>query len=157
LTNPGSPARFHVDQIDHVELCVPDRNVAAQWYADVLGLVAIPQYAVWADDRSGPLMIGTKAGGTKLALFEGEPKGSQRAVGFHLVAFRVDSTSFAQFIASLPLLDLKDEKGRKVTRERVADHAMAYSVYFCDPWGYQFEITTYDYDDATIELNRISS
>ena len=32
------PRRFRVDQIDHVEVFVPDRREAARWYAETLGL-----------------------------------------------------------------------------------------------------------------------
>ena len=144
---------FQVDQIDHVELHVPDRRAAAQWYRDVLGMEIISEFEHWAEDPRGPLMIGTELGGTKLALFEGQPTGSQRMIGFHLVAFRVNANSFAQFIANLGKLQLRDEHDRIVDPTRVADHDMAYSVYFCDPYGHQLEITTYDYDEAKVVLN----
>ena len=56
---------FHVDQIDHVELTVPDRHAAAKWYRDVLGLVIVAEYEHWAMDPKGPLMITTPQGSTK--------------------------------------------------------------------------------------------
>jgi catechol 2,3-dioxygenase-like lactoylglutathione lyase family enzyme len=144
---------FRVEQIDHVELCVPDRRTAAGWYRDVLGLEIIPEFEHWAEDPRGPLMIGTELGDTKLALFEGQPTGSQETVGFHLVAFRVSAESFAQFVADLGRLQLKDKHGRIVDPALVSDHGMAYSVYFCDPYGHQLEITTYEYDEAKVALN----
>ena len=145
---------FQVDQIDHVELYVPDRQIAANWYYDTLGIDVIPEYADWAKDPRGPLMIGTKQGNTKLALFEGNPSGSQSGIGFHLVAFRVSARSFVQFVSKLPELNLKNEHAQTVDRTMVSDHGKAYSIYFCDPFGHQLEITTYDYEETSIELNR---
>lgn len=146
------PMEFQVDQIDHVELYVPDRRIAAEWYRDILGLEIIAEFERWAEDPRGPLMIGTRLGSTKLALFEGQPLGSKRGTGFHLVAFRVSAASFAQFVGNLGKLELKDDQDRLVDSTLVADHDMAFSVYFCDPYGHQLEITTYDYDETKTAL-----
>lgn len=154
MSDTNDSKEFHVDQIDHVELCVPNRESAAAWYRDVLGMDVIPEFAHWAEDPRGPLMIGTKQGNAKLALFQGGPTGSQRSIGFHLVAFRVGATSFAHFVASLANLNLTDEHGRIVDSAMVSDHGKAYSVYFCDPWGHQLELTTYDYEATKQALNR---
>ena len=48
---------FRVSQIDHVEMFVPDRYLAAAWYQDVLGLTVLREDGDWANDRHGPLMI----------------------------------------------------------------------------------------------------
>lgn len=48
---------FRVLQIDHVELFVPDRHEAAEWYRRTLGLEIVPGYQDWAADPGGPLMI----------------------------------------------------------------------------------------------------
>ena len=58
-------------------------NVAA------LKTVVVEEFRDWAQADGGPLMIGTREGGTKLALFEGMPQSSRPTVGFHRVAFRV--------------------------------------------------------------------
>lgn len=42
---------FRVDQIDHVELFVPDRYQAAEWYRQVFGLKIVPEYEHWAVTR----------------------------------------------------------------------------------------------------------
>lgn len=152
MNDEQSPPLFQVDQIDHVELCVPDRHQAAQWYIETLGLRKLPQYDEWADDPAGPLMIGTACGNTKLALFQGQPAGSQAGIGFHLVAFRVGASSFLQFVASLPRLDLKDHQGRAVDAGLVTDHQRAFSVYFTDPFGNQLEITTYEHQTTRLKL-----
>ena len=145
---------FQVDQIDHVELFVPDRHQAAAWYRDVLGLEIITDLAEWADDPQGPLMIATRQGDTKLALFQGSPVGSQRHVGFYLLAFRVGATAFLEFITRLAELELRDAQGRRVAAEHVRDHGRAYSIYFCDPYAHCLELTTYDYAAVRSTLSR---
>lgn len=143
---------MRVDQIDHAELTVPSRYEAAGWYQRVLGLKILPEFEGWADDPRGPLMIGTAMADTKLALFKGEPKGSQPTVGFHLVAFRIAGQDFLNFLDQLESLQLLDENQQVVTRHHVSDHQRAFSIYFCDPWGHQLEITTYDHDVVRRQL-----
>lgn len=137
---------FRIDQIDHVEVDVPDRYEAAQWYANVLGFSIDPEFEFWADSPEGPLMLVSQQGGTKLALFTGQPAGSQRSIGFHLVAFRVNAKNFIRFLDRLPELHLVNRAGQPVHRESVADHTRAFSLYFCDPYQNQLELTTYDYE-----------
>ncbi len=145
---------FRVDQIDHVELFVPNRQEAAKWYHSVLGLKIVREYANWAEDRRGPLMISSDAGSTKLALFEGKPQGSIETAGFHLVAFRVGATAFMRFVNSLADLDLVNHLGERVTSKSVVDHTAAFSIYFSDPYGHRLELTTYEYEQAKKELAR---
>lgn len=140
--------RFEVEQIDHVEVCVPDRYEAAAWYAETLGLSIVPEYEQWAADPNGPLMIATPGGGTKIALFSGKPTGSREGTGFHLVAFRVSASSFKLFVKSLPELALKDESGQAVSKDCVRDHGQAFSIYFNDPYGNSLEVTTYEYEET---------
>ncbi|HUR19912.1 MAG TPA: VOC family protein [Vicinamibacterales bacterium] len=135
-------------QIDHVELFVPDRHEAAKWYQRVLGLVVVPEYEHWADDPRGPLMISSDGGNTKLALFEGTPQGSRETAGFHIVAFRVDATNFVSFLNRLTTMELTNHCGDRVTAAAVADHAGAWSIYFCDPFGHRLELTTYEYEQV---------
>ncbi len=137
---------IQVKQIDHVELTVPDRFEAAQWYEKILGLQVIDRCKGWADDPQGPLMIGTKEADTKLALFEGAPKGSKRNVGFHLVAFRVDGQEFLDLLDELSELSLTNTNGIVLSRNSVVDHELAFSIYFSDPWGNELEITTYAHE-----------
>ena len=40
---------FRVSQMDHVEMFVPDRYLAAAWYQDVLGLTVLREYEDWAN------------------------------------------------------------------------------------------------------------
>ena len=143
---------FRVEQIDHVELFVPERREAAAWYRRVLGLDIVLEYEHWADDPQGPLMISSDTGSTKLALFEGVPQGSRETAGFHLVAFRVGAADFARFLNRLADLDLVDHRGQRVTVNSVVNHTVANSIYFCDPFGHRLELTTYEYEDAKTKL-----
>jgi catechol 2,3-dioxygenase-like lactoylglutathione lyase family enzyme len=137
---------FQVLQIDHVELFVPDRQEAAAWYCRVLGLHVVPGFEQWTANPGGPLMIATTAGGTKLALFEGQPQQARPTAGFHRVAFRVGAEAFIAFVRRLDDRHLKDHQGRPVTADAVVDHNLAYSIYFCDPYGHRLEVTTYEHD-----------
>lgn len=140
--------RFEVEQIDHVEIYVPDREQAAKWYERVFGLRVIEAFRFWAVP-GGPLMMQTAQGNTKLALFEGPAQGSTAERGLRLVAFAVSGEGFIRFIESLPELNLRDHTGQVLNKNLVADHDKSYSIYFSDPWGNRFEITSYDYELIT--------
>ena len=146
---------FRVSQIDHVEVFVPDRYEAANWYQRTLGLTIVPGYEKWAVNPRGPLMISSDDGSTKLALFEGQPQESSRTSGWHLVAFRVDADGFLEFVARLADRHLIDHRGRTVTVDSVVDHEQAYSVYFSDPYGHCLELTTYDHEATRAALTQL--
>lgn len=143
---------FKVDQIDHVELFVPDRYAAARWYEQTLGLRILPEHEHWAVP-GGPLMISSDGGLTKLAVFEGEPRGCRPTAGHHRVAFRVSGTGFIQFLEHVREVPVYTDSGESVSSLRPVDHGKAYSVYFCDPYGNRFEITSYDYQDIRAKLS----
>ena len=147
-------AAFKVDRIDHVEFFVPDRHQAADWYDAVLGLKILSECEHWAANPSGPLMISSDGGRTKLALFQGQPQNARKTAGFHRVAFVVDAGNFERFLGQLQRLNLTDDDGHVVTRDDVKDHAGAYSIYFSDPYGHRLELTTYDYARAGELLRR---
>lgn len=134
---------FRVDGIDHVALTVPDRHEAAEWYGDVLGLDSLDEYEMWAD-RGGPLVVSSDGGRTMLALFDGESGDS----GPRHLAFRTDGAGFIEFLDRLGDLADVDAEGR----EDVVDHDLSFSVYFQDPYGHRFEVTTYDYDHVAAAL-----
>lgn len=142
---------FRVQQIDHVELFVPDMYDAARWYEHVLGLQIMRDFEEWAAG-GGPLMISSDNGDTKLALFQGEPVSAGPTAAFRRVAFRVGAEGFDEFIRRLPQLRLGDSRGEQVTAEAVVDHRQAYSIYFCDPYGHSLEVTTYEYAETTAKL-----
>jgi catechol 2,3-dioxygenase-like lactoylglutathione lyase family enzyme len=146
---------FRVSQLDHVEVFVPDRYEAAEWYRRTLGLDIVPRYQKWAANPRGPLMISSDDGSTKLALFEGQPQESGQTSGWHLVAFRVDADGFLEFVTRLADRPLMDDQRRTVTVESVVDHEEAYSVYFSDPYGNRLELTTYDYEATRAGLTQL--
>ncbi len=126
--------------LDHVEFFVPDRAVAAAWYARVFRCAPVPGTERWAAHPDGPLMVSPDGGRTKLALFAGEPQGDRPTAGYHRVAFRLERAEWSRFAARVSELGLEEE-GRPA---RVIDHGGARSVYFADPWGHRLEVTTYD-------------
>jgi catechol 2,3-dioxygenase-like lactoylglutathione lyase family enzyme len=142
---------FRVQQIDHVEFFVPDQYEAAAWYRRVLGLEIVPAFEDWAAD--GPLMIATASGGTKLALFVGEPRGARPTAGFHRVAFGVDGAGFLRFLARLGEVEVYNRDGGQLTASQVVDHDKSWSIYFVDPYGHLLELTTYEYDMVALALS----
>jgi catechol 2,3-dioxygenase-like lactoylglutathione lyase family enzyme len=142
---------FKVEQIDHVELFVPDRYTAARWYEQVLGLRILSEHEHWAGP-GGPLMISSDSGRTMLALFEGEPRGSRPTAGHHRVAFRVSGAGFLQFLQHVRKVPVYDEAGEPVSQLRPVDHGKAFSAYFCDPYGNRFEVTSYEYQQVQAGL-----
>ena len=136
--------RFHVAQIDHVEIFVPDQYEAARWYQAVLGLEILPQYEHWA--ATGPLMISSDNGSTMLALFVGEPRGDRPTAGHHRVAFRMDAAGFLDFYHRMTELPVYNDAGKRIDVAKLVDHDQSYSIYFCDPYGNRYEVTTYEYD-----------
>jgi catechol 2,3-dioxygenase len=126
--------------LDHVELFVPDRDRAAEWYGRVLGCRPVPGTEEWARHPQGPLMISPDGGRTKLALFAGDPQGSRSTAGFHRVAFRLSGAEWLAFVTRLSELGLQEGSGAA----RVVDHSSAWSVYFTDPYGHRLEVTTYE-------------
>ena len=135
---------FKVEEIDHVELFVPDRYTAARWYEQALGLRILSEHEHWAGP-GGPLMISSDSGRTMLALFEGEPRGSRPTAGHHRVAFRVSGVGFLQFLEHVREVPVYSDSGEPVSHLRPVDHGKAFSVYFCDPYGNRFEVTSYEY------------
>lgn len=144
---------FRVHQIDHVELFVPDFAAALEWYRDVLGLTPVAKTQMWAE-AGEPHMISSDEGGTMLALFHGEGPGEREITGHHRVAFRVDAAGFMAFLDHIEGRFVPNRHGHRLTRDDVVDHELAWSIYFNDPWGNRYEVTTYDYDELQDALVR---
>ena len=138
---------FYIDQMDHVELFVPDRFEAAVWYEKVLGLKIVGDYRHWSENPKGPLMISPDGGNTKIALFTGQPQAEMSISGFYLAAFRTSGSSFMKFLDRIDNdIELYNHNGEKVTSDAVADHDKAFSIYFNDPYGNRLELTTYEHE-----------
>jgi catechol-2,3-dioxygenase len=116
---------------DHIHVFVQDRAAAQAWYAKVMGLAPTPGLEFWAED-GGPLTLQDSGDTVHIALFE-RPRQNNRAT----VALRVSAEGFAHWrshLASFPELSVS-----------VQDHAVSMSLYFSDPDGNPYEITTYEY------------
>lgn len=138
---------FQVDGIDHVELSVPDRYEAADWYNEALGFEIVEEFEHWAERGGYPLMVSSDGGDTMLALFEGTPSNGRG--GFQRVAFRTDGEGFLAFLDRLDAIpDISTGGARNVT-----DLGSAYSVFFSDLYGYSFEVTTYEYEFVSDQLD----
>jgi catechol 2,3-dioxygenase-like lactoylglutathione lyase family enzyme len=133
-------ADFRVQRLDHVHVAVRDRRAAILWYHDVLGLSQLYDYTEHGDPR-GPVVLSSDNGETHLALFERKDAQPNPQV----VAFRVDADGFRAFLAQLDRRGLRDANAARVTADSLADHGNSWSIYFCDPDGNPYEITTYDY------------
>lgn len=143
---------FRVAHIDHVEVFVPDRYEAAAWYERTLGLRILRDYEQWAAE-DGPLMISSDGGDTMLALFAGTPTGQSEPIGYRRVAFRVDAAGFRCFLDRLAGHPVYDTAGNRVTPADVVDHDKSFSIYFRDPYGNRYEVTTYDYRTTARQLS----
>lgn len=124
--------------VDHIHVFVADRAAAERWYRDVMGLTRVPSLASWAAD-GGPLTLRDAADTVHLALFERPPQRNRATV-----ALRVDAAGFLAWRAHL-----EQPLGRLLKPE---DHEVAWSIYFEDPDGNPYEITTYEYAEVRERL-----
>lgn len=136
---------MQVSDIDHVHFEVRDRDVAAEWYRRILGLVRHERLASWAEDPMGPLILATVDMKPLLSLFTRECQASSRDT---TIAFRVSGQEFLDFLVELPSLKLTRRSGGQLTAADLVDHDLSWSLYFVDPDGNRLEVTTYDYDNV---------
>lgn len=120
-----------LDRVDHIHVFVADRAASERWYAEVLGFTRVAELKAWVID-GGPLTIGNASGTVHLALFERstQPCRSTIALGVSALEFMAWRTH------------LSSKLGRTLDAE---DHQVAWSLYFSDPDGNPYEITTYEY------------
>ncbi len=133
---------FKVEQLDHVHVYVADQYVAAEWYRKTLGLEVVEEVEDWAE--GGPLTISSDGGSTSLALFDAAARGfdgPRRST----IAFRVGGEGFLEFLDRLEAEEVDGGEGRRLARADVVDHEHSLSVYFKDPDGNPYELTTYDH------------
>ena len=97
-------------------------------------------------------MLSSDGSSSKLALFEGEPRGNRPTAGHHRVAFRVDGDAFVRFLNREDGLEIFDDDGHPIHSKEAVDHGQAFSIYFCDPYGNRYEITTYDYESVQSQI-----
>jgi catechol 2,3-dioxygenase-like lactoylglutathione lyase family enzyme len=133
---------FKVEQLDHVHVYVTDQYAAAEWYKKILGMEIVEEVEDWA--QGGPLTISSDGGSTALALFnagERNFQGPRRST----IAFRVGGEAFLSFLGRLETHPVEGAEGRPLARRDVEDHGHSLSVYFTDPDGNPYELTTYDH------------
>jgi catechol 2,3-dioxygenase-like lactoylglutathione lyase family enzyme len=129
-----------VRSIDHVHVFVADRAAAERWYARVLGFRRLREYEFWAAD-GGPLTVSNGDGSVHIALFE-RPAQKCRST----IALGVGAAEFLAWQAHL-------ERELRAP-PTIEDHELSLSLYFSDPDGNPYEITTYEYAAAKLALNR---
>lgn len=119
-----------LERVDHIHVFVSDRAASEQWYASVMGFTRVNSLEFWAD--GGPLTIGNRSGTIHLALFE-RPAEKCRST----IALAADAAQFLAWRAHLT----------KVLARSIepVDHRVSWSLYFSDPDGNPFEITSYEY------------
>lgn len=123
--------------VDHVHVFVQDRGAAERWYADVLGLTRTKALEFWAAD-GGPLTLQDATGTIHIALFE-RPHQQTRST----IALRVSGREFQSWRAHL-----QSVPGLEVAQQ---DHEVSVSLYFADPDGNPYEITSYECELARAE------
>jgi len=122
---------LRLESIDHVHVYTPDRTRAERWYGCVLGLTIVSEFEHWAT-KDGPLFLSNPERSVSLALFERPPQPTRSTI-----AFRVSGKDFMAWRTHL-----RETLG---SVEEV-DHAGSWSLYFTDPDGNPFEITSYDHN-----------
>ncbi len=125
--------------IDHVHVYVAEWKEAEAWYQTVLGFKRVDALMAWAV-KNGPLTIENPEGNVHLALFETD----SASKNISAIAF---GATGEEFLASKAHLE---DHGLEL---RIADHKLAYSLYFSDPWGNYHEITTYERDHVAKQLS----
>lgn len=128
--------------IDHIHLYVEEWARAERWYGETLGFKRMEELAVWAVD-GGPLTLESSEGSVHLALFEREGH-----TGSSALALGATGSEFLAWKTHL------EAKGLTV---RVADHSLAFSMYFSDPDNNTSEITTYDHERVRASLSQSDS
>jgi catechol-2,3-dioxygenase len=126
-----------LDGIDHIHVYVTNRDEAASWYGNVLGLKPVDEFMLWATP-DGPLTLGNADHSVHLALFQRK----EPAVG-SAIAFRASGKNFMHW---------KTHLQDQAIELRIADHGIMYSLYFNDPDGNLHEITSADYDEIAMQL-----
>ena len=138
-------------RLDHVHIRVPDREAAAQWYAEHLGFEPVDRFDFWAKGfEGGPLQISADGGETMLALFEvsdGHPMVAQKTG----VAFSLGANEFMAFARSLPR-GIDSPAGVPLEIGDIVDFDLCWAYNLADPWGNQYELNCYEYERIKAEL-----
>jgi catechol 2,3-dioxygenase-like lactoylglutathione lyase family enzyme len=129
-----------LEGFDHIHVFVADRAASEEWYARVMGLRRVTELEAWSSG-GGPLTIGNASGTVHLALFE-RPVEKCRST----VALSTTASAFLAWRAHL--------SGVFARSIEVVDHELSWSLYFTDPDGNPFEITSYEYKSLAAVLGK---
>ena len=125
-------------RLDHVHVFVADRVAAENWYARVLGFTRMKELEFWAEG-GGPLTLADTSNTIHIALFE-RPNVKCRST----IALAVNAPDFLAWRSHLAaVLD---------SPPVVEDHEVSWSLYFDDPDGNPYEITSYEYAELAANL-----
>lgn len=120
-----------LNAVDHVHVYVANRESATKWYEDVLGLCVVGELKFWSAG-GGPLTISNISGTIHLALFERPAEKCHSTIAL--------SASANEFLA------WRNHLSRVLGHEiELVNHAVSWSIYFSDPDGNPFEITSYEH------------
>ena len=122
-----------LERVDHLHVFVTDRPAAERWYERVLGLKRLASLERWATD-GGPLTLGNPSDTIHIALFERPAAAKSRST----IALGTSAEGLLAWQRQLAA-----ELGKEPAR---VDHEVSWSIYFEDPDGNPYEITTYEYD-----------
>jgi catechol-2,3-dioxygenase len=128
-----------LEDLDHFHVHVADLAAAEAWYSRVLGLHRDSRLEFWMNG-GGPLMIRNAEGSVHLSLFE-RPRRDSRST----LAFRSSAAAFLQWRRHLESV--------LPGPVELEDHTVSWSLYFSDPDGNPFEITTYEHEAVRLGLD----
>ena len=114
-----------------------------------MGFNIVPEFKDWSNDPMGPLTISADNGKTGIALFERDFKKEW----INVVAFHISGDNFLKFFKTVSSSNYFDRKGKPIKAFESIDHKFSYSIYFSDPHGNPYELTTHDYDTVVAGLS----
>lgn len=120
-----------IEAFDHLHVFVADRKSAEAWYGKVLGFQRTRELEFWAVG-GGPLTIQNESGTVHIALFERSPQPCRSTL-----ALRASAAEYLQWRVHLNAV-LPGQVSEQ-------DHEASISLYFADPDGNPYEITTYEH------------
>ena len=123
--------------IDHIHIYVTAWDEAEDWYRSVLGFERVDALMAWAVP-GGPRTLAKPGSDIHLALFENDDHPNTSAIAF--------GATGEEFLA------WKEHLETHGLELRIADHKLAWSLYFNDPYGNMHEITTYDIEHVGRQL-----
>jgi catechol 2,3-dioxygenase-like lactoylglutathione lyase family enzyme len=125
-------------RVDHIHVFVADRALAEDWYTSVLGFARVKELEFWAPD-GGPLTLSDGSGTVHVALFERKPEKCRSTIALASTAadFLAWQAHLGAVLAKPPSLE---------------DHQVSWSLYFDDPDGNPYEITSYEYAELARQL-----